>query len=126
MKKILLNEKQEKIIISNIINENKYYTVDTNKVLVIKKFLDKNFKRASMSSFNNDGEVKDTPIVGLLDNNGNVIKNMTDRQLFDFIQDKFANIYGNNIQRDKFIAQVIKDWYYKRISNEGLLSVNLY
>ena len=118
MKKIVLNETQEKIIISKIINENKYYTVDTNKVLVIKNFLDKNFKRASMTEFNEDGELNNTPMVGLMDDNGNVIKNMSDRQLFDYLQNKFHNIYGNNIQRDKFIAQVIKDWYYKKITEE--------
>lgn len=126
MKRIVLSEQQEKIFISNILYENTQYTVDTDKVLLIKKFLDKNFKRASMSEMGNDGSPKATPIVGLIDSEGNVVKNMNDKQLFDFIQDKFSNIYENNIQRDKFIAQIIKDWYYKKISKEGLLSINLY
>lgn len=126
MNKIIINEEQEKILISRFLNEAKYYTVDTDKVLVVKKFLDKNFKRASMTQFDNNGDLVDKPIVGLLDNSGNVVKNMTDKQLFDLLQDKFSNIYANNIQRDKFIAQIIKDWYYNSIKDNGLLSVNLY
>lgn len=126
MKRLIINESQEKLLISEFIFENKTYSVDTGKVLVLKKFLDHNFKRASMSQINDNGMPVNTPIVGMIDSNGNVIKNMTDRQLFDLMQDKFKNLYDNNIQRDKFIAQVIKDWYYNKIDNNGLLSVNLY
>lgn len=126
MKRLIINESQEKLLISEFIFENKIYSVDTDKVLVLKKFLDNNFKRASMSQINNSGMPVNTPIVGMMDNRGNIIKNMSDRQLFDLMQDKFKNIYDNNIQRDKFIAQVIKDWYYNKIDNNGLLSVNLY
>lgn len=124
MKRIKLTEAQEKMLLSNIICESTYYYVEPDKVLLIKKYLDNNFKRASMSEMGSDGYPKSTPIVGMLDNNGNVIKNMTDAQLFDLLNDKFHNIYKNNIQRSKFIAQIIKDWFYKKITKEGLLSVN--
>lgn len=126
MKKIIINEKQEKTILSNIIYETTQFTVDPVKVLLIKNFLDKNFKRASLNGMGNDGYPSATPIVGMIGSNGEVIKNMSDEQLFDLLCDKFKNIYANNIQRNKFIAQVMKDWFYKKISNEGLLSVNLY
>lgn len=126
MKKIIINEKQEKTILSNIIYETTQFTVDPVKVLLIKDFLDKNFKRASLNGMGNDGYPSVTPIVGMIGSNGEVIKNMSDEQLFDLLCDKFKDIYANNIQRNKFIAQVMKDWFYKKISNEGLLSVNLY
>lgn len=126
IKRIIITEEQEKILISTLVYENTSYPVEPDKVLLVSNFLDKNFKRASMSSMNDNGEPTNTPIVGMMDNNGNVVKNMTDKQLFDYMQEKFKNIYVNNIQRNKFLAQVIKDWYNKKISREGMLSTNSY
>ena len=126
IKRIIITEEQEKILVSTLLYENTSYPVEPDKVLLVSNFLDKHFKRANMSSMNDNGEPTNTPIVGMMDNNGNVIKNMTDKQLFDYMQEKFKNIYVNNIQRNKFLAQVIKDWYNKKISREGMLSTNSY
>jgi hypothetical protein len=53
---------------------------------------------------------------------GNVVKNLTARQLFDILENEFRGMFSDKIQRSKFLAQVIKDWYAGRISKEGLLS----
>jgi hypothetical protein len=50
------------------------------------------------------------------------VKNLTAKQLFDVLEDEFRGMFDNKIQRSKFLAQVIKDWYANKISKEGLLS----
>ena len=100
--------------------------VEPNKVLLVKKYLDDNFVRASMPIIGADGYPKTMYIVGMKGTDGNVIKNMTAKQLFYLLQDKFKGIYGDKSKRNKFIKQVMIDWYNKKISNEGLLSKNMY
>lgn len=122
-KKIYITEKQ-----LNFIKENKdsHYFVNPEKVKIVKNFLDKNFIRAKMPNIGNDGYPTTTYFVGLKGTDGNVCKNMSQEQLFYLIQDKYKNIYLDKDKRDKFLKQVIKDWYNKKITREGLLSVNKY
>jgi hypothetical protein len=120
-KKIIITEEQEQKLLEHLITE-KRYPIDPNKVLIIKKYLDTHFKKGNLSEFGNNGLPKNTPVVGLL-NKGEVVKNLTDRQLFDVLEDEFRGMFNDKIQRSKFIAQVIKDWYSNKISREGLLSV---
>lgn len=126
MRRIIITEEQEKIILSCILDEEKNFFVDTDKVLIIKKFLESNFKRASMQQTDKMGNPSTISLVGMLGPDGSVVRNLTDRQLFDYLQDRYKNIYTNNIQRDKFLAQVIKDWFYNKIDDNGMLSVNKY
>jgi hypothetical protein len=110
-----------------IVNENQnVYFIDTNKVNVIKKFLDSNFVRASINVISNDGLPVNKPVIGLKDNSGKVVKNLTPQQLFYLIQDKFKNIYNNKDKRNKLLKQIVIDWYNNKISKEGLLSINQY
>ena len=62
------------------------------------------------------------PVVGMKASNGEVVKNLTAKQLFDVLEDEFRGMFANKIQRSKFLAQVIKDWYANKISKDGLLS----
>lgn len=119
-KKIIITEKQEQQLLEHLIIEQEF-PIDTNKVLIVKSFLDKNFKRGSLSEFGKNGLPVNTPVVGLL-NKGEVIKNLTAKQLFDLLEDEFRGMFSNKIQRSKFLAKVIKDWYAHKISKEGLLS----
>jgi hypothetical protein len=120
-KKIKITEKQEQELLEYLITEQEF-PIDTNKVLIIKNFLDKNFKRGNLSKFGDNGLPVDIPVVGLLNNN-EVVKNLTAKQLFDVLENEFRSMYSNKIQRSKFIAKVIQDWYSNKISKEGLLSV---
>lgn len=119
-KKIILTEAQEQKLLEYLILENTY-PIDPNKVLLVKKYLDKNFKKGNLAEFGANGLPVNTPVVGLL-NNGQVVKNLTAKQLFDVLEDEFRGMFSDKIQRSKFLAQVIKDWYANRISKEGLLS----
>ena len=66
------------------------------------------------------------PIVALKGTDGNPVRNMTDKQTFELLKDKFGKIYSDKDRVNKFLAQILKDWYYKKISKQGLLSVNSY
>jgi hypothetical protein len=64
------------------------------------------------------------PVVGVISEgkDNNIVKNLTARQLLDLLIDEFRGMFSDKIQRSKFLAQVIKDWYAGKISKEGLLS----
>lgn len=99
----------------------KTYPIEPNKVLLVKDYLDKNFKRGNLGEFGDNGLPVNTPVVGLV-NGDKVVKNLTARQLLDVLEDEFRGMYSDKIQRTKFLTQVLKDWYNKKISKEGLLS----
>jgi len=101
-------------------------TVDPSKVLLVDRYLNDNFVRASAPIIGEDGNATTLLIVGMKGTDGQVIKNMTAKQLFYKLQDKFQKIFADKDKRDKFLLQVMKDWYNKKISKEGLLSVNKY
>lgn len=119
-KKIIITENQEQQLLEFLILE-KTYPIDTNKVLLVKKYLDKHFKKGNLAKFGDNGLPVNTPVVGLL-NNGQVVKNLGAKQLFDILEDEFRGMFSDKIQRSKFLIQVIKDWYGNKISKEGLLS----
>ena len=119
-KRIIITEEQEQKLLEHLITEQQF-PIDPKKVLIVKNYLDKNFKRGNISEFGNNGLPVNNPVVGLL-NNGEVVKNLNARQLFDLLEDEFRNMFSNKIQRSKFLARVIQDWYANNISKEGLLS----
>ncbi len=102
------------------------FFVDPNKVLAVKRYLDNFFVRAAKTIVGSNGYPDLIPIIGMKDSSGTVIRNMSPKQLFFLLQDKFSKIYHLKEQRDKFLMQIIKDWYNRKITKEGLLSVNRY
>lgn len=119
-KKIIITEQQEQTLLEHLIME-KTYPIDPNKVLLVKAYLDKNFKKGKLAQFGDDGMPEGLSVAGMM-SGGNVVKNLTARQLFDVLENEFRGMFSDKIQRSKFLAQVIKDWYTGRISKEGLLS----
>jgi hypothetical protein len=122
-KKIIITESQEQALLEYFVME-KTYPIDPNKVLLVKKYLDKHFKRGKLAQFGADGMPEGVPVVGVISEgkDNNIVKNLTARQLLDLLIDEFRGMFSDKIQRSKFIAQVIKDWYAGKISKEGLLS----
>lgn len=119
--KIIISEKMESQLIDLLIEDSIYYP-EPDKVLLIKKYLDNNFAKASVDEVSPEGYPIDVPMVGMKNSAGQPVKNMTDKQLFYFLQDKFKDILSDKSKRDKFIIQVMKDWYNNKITKDGVLS----
>ena len=121
---IFITETQAKQLEEKLLEENSKYPVNPNKVRVISNYLDDNFTRGGISTFSEDGYPKTICIVAMKGTDGNVAKNLDAKQLFYLLQDKFKNIYLDKSIRDRFIKQVMKDWFNKKITKQFLLSVN--
>lgn len=145
--KIIINESSEKRLIKKLIQEEIGGWSD--KVNIVKDFLDKNFLKATNSTFGEDGRPKLHDIVIWVDKFKQPKQYMNDTDLFYLLQDQFKNILPpdevqdsvNDIMddaydeaekeikkvthnnRDKFLKQCIKDWYYNKISKNGSLSL---
>lgn len=119
-KKVYITEAQLK----EIIKESQQFPVEPEKVRIVKNYLDDNFIKGGISCLGENGYPTTTPIVALKGTDGNPAKNMTDKQLFALLLDKFKNIYGDESKKKRFLQQVIKDWYYNKISKENLLTKN--
>ena len=121
MKKIIINENQEHILMDSAINE--LYGGYGDKVKLVKDYLDRHFSRATASVMGKDGRPSIQQVVAWLDDYKQVVKTLTDVQLFYILQDEFSKLFSDNLERDKFIKQVIKDWYNHKISKNNSLSV---
>ena len=124
IKNIFLTEEQVKYI-----NERKNapkWCVDPQKVLLVKRYLDKGFKRANMTGIGDDGYPKDVKIVTMLSSNGTPLRNMTAMQLFYLLQDRFSKMFSDKKQLNNFLWATMNDWYEKKINTNGLLSHNKY
>lgn len=99
--------------------------VESEKVRVVKEYLDKNFMKGSHPIMGEDGEPMVIGIVALIIPGGEP-KPMTDKQLFYYLQNHFKNLYSDKKQRDALLKLIIKQWYYDEISPENLLKKNKY
>lgn len=122
MRRIIIKENDECKIISDLISEAFYPNAD--KVLFIKKYLDKNFQRQSIDDIDSNGYPCISPSVIMMSSNGQPLKTMQPSEFLMFLDDKFHKMISDEGDRKKFLKQVIKDWYYNKISKNGLLSVN--
>lgn len=122
MRQILINEGDETKIISELISEAFYPNVD--KVLFIKDYIDKNFKKQSLDDIDTNGYPCSTPSVVMMSKSGQPMKTMEMKEFLLFLDDKFHNMISDESDRKKFLKQVITDWYNNKISKNGLLSVN--
>lgn len=127
---IIINESSEKKLIKNLMQEEINGMCD--KVNLVKKFLDDNFLRASNSIIGDNGRPSMHDIVIWVDKFKQPKQYLSDKDLFYIVQDEFKNILSpdensdgkiSHESRDKFLKQCIKDWYYKKISKNGNLSL---
>ena len=122
MKKIIISEEKEHIIYEEALMEEMFGGWG-EKVKAVKDYLDKNFAKAAATIFGEDGKPQIKQVVAWLDDYKQVVKTLTDVQLFYVIQDQFKKILPDKQERDKFIIQVLKDWYNNKISKNYSLSV---
>ena len=124
-KRIFVTESQLKTLKQLIVESGNYY-IDTTKVKIVKKFLDAQFKRGSMDTMGSDGYPKRINIFAMKGNNGDVVKNLSLEQMVDLLEDKFHHIFTEREKRNRFFKQILKDWYNKKITKEGLLSTYMF
>ena len=119
---IIINEEIENRWFKQILSESFYPT--TERVLMIKRFLDANFQRSEIDDIGEDGYPKKVKSVVLMSNNKQPLKTMSQDELLILLDDKFNHMISDKNDRKKFFRQIIKDWMENRISKEGILSVN--
>ena len=133
MKKLILTEEQVHAL-NNIIAQNTPetmpeksgpYYVNPENVLIVKKYLDTNFKKGQIENLGPDGFPAKVRIAGMMSSNGDIIQNLGEMQLEDLLIEKFKNMFIDKIERQKFLHQVLQDWFNDKIGMFGNLSVNI-
>jgi hypothetical protein len=133
MKKFIITEEQVHAF-SNIIRQNDPdkmpektgpYIVNPENVLLVKKYLDSNFKKGQIENIGPDGFPAKVRIVGMMSSNGDILQNLGEMQLEDLLIEKFKNMFIDKIERQKFLHQVLDDWFNDKIGMFGNLSVNI-
>ena len=134
MKKVIISEQQEKELIKKLNEEvyqmpvdkkmNKPYTINPDKVLVVKKFLDGNFQKGSAEFIGNNGRLAKVRIISIPDSNGESLRDLTPDNLVDLLIDRFKNMFLDQKERELFMKQVVNDWINDKITVNGILTVN--
>lgn len=135
-KKLIINEVQEQKLINTIKEEsekysmpvdkksNKPYCINPENVLIVKKHLDKNFKKGKYSIIGGNGRPCVIDIVGMCDGLGNILKYMYKDQLKDYLLDYFQNMFSDNTESNLFFDKVMDSWFKNKINMFGMLDVN--
>jgi len=105
-------------------HENKPYTINPEKVKIVRNFLDKTFKKGNYDYIGSNGMPERMRIVAMISPNGDVLRNMKQEDLLDLLIDKFQNMFLDHTERELFMKQVLKDWFDDKINVFGNLSVN--
>ena len=112
MRRFILSENGLELIKGKILRESY-----SDKIDLVKRFLDKNFMRASTQKDGND--------VGIFVKiNGNIPtdESLWKQDVLDILDDEFNNIISDKKERDGFLSQLVDDWYNKKITKYGSLS----
>ncbi len=112
MRRFILSENGLELIKGKILSESY-----SDKIDLVKRFLDKNFMRASTQK---DG--KDVGIFVKLNGNIPTDESLWKQDVLDILDDEFNNIISDKKERDGFLSQLVDDWYNKKITKYGSLS----
>ena len=120
MREIIINERQEQLLMNTILQESVYNQDYNAKILRIKDILDKGFKKGTIQPQKNEkGNPYEQEVVVMMCN-GKPVQTMTDKQLFYHLQhqDEIRNMLPAQ-ERDELLKKVIVAWYNKKINNRG-------
>ena len=112
MRRFILSENGLELIKGKILRESY-----SDKIDLVKRFLDKNFMRASTQK---DG--KDVGIFVKLNGNIPTDESLWKQDVLDILDDESNNIIRDKKERDGFLSQLVDDWYNKKITKYGSLS----
>lgn len=114
--RIIITERQEQLILSNMLNEEVLMQDYRNKRLAIKKYLEDNFLRGSEAAIKDGYPSKNEYVIMKVGNKPTKV--MTDKQLFYLLQDKFKHILPKE-ELNGFIKETMVAWYKKAINKNG-------
>lgn len=120
-KTIRINESTARHVKRLIMGES--FHPDRTKVLSVKDFLDKNFKRTSSDDIV-DGYPSKVRSVALMGTGGEPLKIMSFGDLLLMLDDRFMSLIKDDADRRAFLKAVITDWYNRAITREGILTSN--
>ena len=103
---------------------NKPFCISPEKVMIVKKFLDGGFKKGKFENIGPNGYPQTIKFVGMIDSQGNVLKNLLMDEMVDLLIDKYQKMFSDHMERELFMKQVLNDWYDNKIGTFGTLSVN--
>lgn len=112
MRRFILSENGLELIKGKILRESY-----SDKIDLVKRFLDRNFMRASTQK---DG--KDVGIFVKINGNIPTDESLWKQDVLDILDDEFNNIISDKKERDGFLSQLVDDWYNKKITKYGSLS----
>lgn len=99
------------------------FAPNAQQVVIIKKYLDSNFRRTFIDDIDEFAKpIKRPAITRLI--MGQEVETIEGSELVDILAEKFPNMIGNKEDAKKFMTQIVKDWFDKKISDNGILSVN--
>lgn len=132
VKKLVISEQQEKFLIS-ILKEsnmpvdkkmNKPYCIDPQKVLLLKKRLDKEFIPLDYERLKG-GKAECIKIAGrLTPKTKQVIEQLYEEDLADWAADLCKNMFLDKDECEKFAKLVVNRWLNNKIGVHGMLDVN--
>lgn len=95
------------------------------KVKAVRDFLDKTFTRQQVDDIDAGGYPTKVNVAAMMSPDGKqALQVMNPAELLMFLDDKFQRMFKDKTDRQKFLKQVIRDWFFNSISKEGILSVN--
>lgn len=99
------------------------FAPNAKQVVIIKKYLDSNFRRTFIDDIDEFAKpIKRPAITRLI--MGQEVETIEGSELVDILAEKFPNMIGNKEDAKKLMTQIVKDWFDKKISDNGILSVN--
>ena len=130
MKKIIISEEQEISLIKILREEKekheKKYSIDPNKVLILKKKLDKSFIPLDYELIKG-GNADCIKIAGrLTPKTRQVIEKLYEEDLADWAADCCKDMFLDNDECEKFAKLVVNRWLNNNIGVHGMLDVNYF
>ncbi len=110
MKKIIISEEAEHMLMQTIMNEEITYMGDKEDVII--KWLDDHFKAMENETSDELGLPKVDKIIGILDTKKQKITSLIPFERAYFIlQAQFKNILQDKKERDEFLWKTLNKWY---------------
>ena len=112
-KRILVNGSQMNLLMEHVLSESL-----SDKVDLVKGFLDKNFDKKTMSDKNGNVSKVFVRVVNRVPSG----RPMWKEDVYDYLEREFETIFTDDKTREGFLRQVLNDWSDDRITKYGTLS----